>query len=424
MPVVALCAAFFTFACSSDDGDSNTLAINDQKGTITLNFDNNGTGETVSLLSTLDWSVVKPAWVKVSPSSGVGKMETQLVTISATINQEDAREGNVIFKMTDGQSLTVMIKQAAGSVLEERTTTDIVAQAFSRNGRYLAAVQNGQDNWYVWDMFSSQTAPKSVTPSRIPNGFGVTSVTDDGRVFPYTTVTPNGKMALALKCEGEGASEFFIPMVVIDGQATELPCNDKDIYGVTREGGYKGNKAYFISDDGKIIAGAMITSKNEYVACYWMVNAWSYEHRLVSESTTDICIASLYGRALSPDGKYFACTDKDLRPMVYNIETHKRETVSSIGDMAAMYMGNDGVLFYLPIPTTGRSSGVGTSVYENGVSTPFSAWMTKRYGGGESYEEAYHVVGTSADLSYIAWVSYGNAEARNFVIRPYNSSIY
>jgi hypothetical protein len=81
-----------------------------------LNYTKFGSTKTIAITSSSsNWFLyIKPSWITVTPESGV--IGTTNVDISADLNADVYRDGDVIFKQyTTGTELYIYVTQAAGS---------------------------------------------------------------------------------------------------------------------------------------------------------------------------------------------------------------------------------------------------------------------------------------------------------------------
>lgn len=398
-----------------------------------------GDSETVRVYNGGEWkATADQPWVIIEPDLEAG---TFLVKAQpGYINDAESRMAVITVTSSSDEELEIDVNQRfrLNGYYKGARMARFMLTAISDNGRYVVG-EAGMDKRMLWDIetnvFIKEEEAAGIEPWR--------DVDDAGTPYPIATTTPDGKIQVTYRYTTTTSpsgqqQENIIPVVVIDGQAKDLPCPDvllkaHDYFGYI--------VASAISADGNTIFGRTESNYARSLSILWIRNSsGEYEYSWFGEDVTNFLYSGniyqgdyidflepfRYAGAISPNGKY-VCGNHNhtdilptppyykqvTRPFIYNIETKELKIFEEIEDARTYHVTNDGVAFICS-PYVGNLREC--QVYDKGVLSPLSDWLLQNF-GLEDVPNGITVRGVSADGNTIVGDTYENGAYQGVVIR-------
>ncbi len=276
-------------------------------------------------------------------------------TVTADRNRTLSDRRGVITVTCGSESETIDVRQTAGTLkvyTVDGTSYGGVAgvpgKAVSANGRY--AMGSSSAGTWVCDLEALGEVSDGIIRDgnvRFYNLFGCTSVTDFGEPVA-AGCTADGSS----RVETETVAGLSTAYLVHDGVKTALYAPyEAQVGTITPHGGYE---AYWISDDGRYVAGKHKTGRGDRTECGWRYDGstgeWVYVFypEGVEIDSDEWGVSTFWFDAMSPGGKYTCgrvqgwARSEQVYPYVRNLETGELKILTNMGGLSASMVTDDG----------------------------------------------------------------------------------
>lgn len=366
----------------------------------------------VNVKCSSDWEVNSEAeWISVEKKNA----DTAIVAVSENITAA-AREAQVFFSAKADESV-LTVEQLGASFTGRFEDMHYFAEqpAISKNGRYIAGMENGselaesffpviidtytgektrmEETWDYRNILAISNDASTISFLNSIDGNSVTIWKDgqwivpdplyDGSTAYISDMSSDGSVWVGYITSPYGSNrKTYLPARWINGEPEVLALPDNNLYGTEL---YAGGMARGCSSDGSVIYGSEWDTSG---LVYWKNGEMHYPakdyHEVMEGGYNKTLIKYAVSVSLSSNGKYIATVYTDLvdgaYPTVYDTEECKAYIIdsSTLEDGDGITVDNNGLL-YAGAPLYGSMNGY-VCDYRTQTSILFSDWAESELG--------------------------------------------
>lgn len=352
----------------------------------------------IAVSATTSWSAEATSeWIAL-------RKEDKALFVTAQRNRT-INERTAVINLSDGKdTVTFEASQQPGQAVVYHisgSTYDgvggIPARAVSHNGRYVAGSSSAgvwtMDTWNLTSTDGTNTIYAEDAVFGIYGDFNAYSVTDKGYKTNFGS-TPSGDMEVGY----ETVNGFSISYIIKNGVKSYLPAPEANEATVGTMVPNRGNLAWWISEDGKYIAGRHTIHRGQVVECGWRYNedTGNYDWELCGEDEIVLDEAEwgervFWVEGMSWNGRYvcgrmYGQTKNATQcPFVHDTQTGEYIILEHFGGQSASMVTDDG---WISIAGT-----LGSSVFvdlngDRTVSVSMADWLRDKFGLTDSQVES------------------------------------